>query len=585
MSVAESGPIYLLALIIQIEYGIKNFLKIEIHDPIRHATNRLYNKLCYYILKFETKSNMIFSSTVCYADYIEKYNRTLEQTDMMFRVLDQKKNIFITGEAGSGKTFLANRCIEYIEKVYPNFNVCNTSTTGVSAVDSGGITLHSWAGILTPTLCKTLEQKRNYKELAQIEAHNLIQKKNTQTKAFMTYERWTTENLVLRIDEISMISEMTLAFLDWFGRSIRGVSHLHFGGIIIIASGDFFQLPPIPHKINNKEIESSKNFCFEYEEWPKLFPFVINLEFPRRQMEDLKYFEIVSKIGKNLSITPDELKSIKSRTFNNEDVEVGKELLKIFPTKLEAAGENERALKILDSPLEKFQRNISVYRMIKGTKTRVKEFDEKSSIQVEEISKTCPLPQIFELKVGIPVMMTSNILMNKHGVVNGSRGTFKSIKPNGDPIVYFNRIDKEISIEKQTWRSPDGDLIVECQQYPLCQANAITIHKSQGSTVQGVAVYLGKIFAEGQMYVALTRVKCLDDLIIVGDVFLHNIKTNEKVIKWYSENFEDKMMAITVDIDRSIVCKEIDIFLREIDEIYEIRILKKRKQEMISDTN
>lgn len=436
-------------------------------------------------------------------------------------IIKTGKNILIQGSAGSGKSFLINHIVSncIIKK-----NIHITAMTGTAAVLLGNdaTTFHSWV----------------FKDLGNKSVEDYV--KNINAK-YIWLKSWRTVG-VLVIDEVSMLSADLLDKFDKIARTVRKEPSKPFGGIQVILMGDFFQLPPIIEEAHTAEIpkELSKRMCFEWDEFPYYFT-VIEFSTNFRQKSDTKYQEILNRIriGK---YTKSDIEAIESR------LQIKPEGL-IKPTKLNTLRKdvqyiNEMKLdQIEDDSITwkqewtlQFDSESEVMKELH--KPMIERFRKSANEEIinrlEKFDKNNQHEPELTLKKGAQVMLIYNLDI-KAGLANGSRGVVVDII-NKTPIVLFTN-GLKIPIEKVSWKvhSWDNKINLLRTQIPLKLAWAISIHKSQGLTLDYAEIDIGSsVFEYGQAYVALSRVKSLDGL------FLKNfdktkIKAHPRVLDWYSK--------------------------------------------------
>ena len=393
------------------------------------------------------------------------------------------KNVFITGSAGTGKSYLLNYLKHKIDSIYL------TATTGIAAVNIGGITLHSWAGLGIEDI--------PVEKIAQ----NILSVKGSNTRKRLLKTK------VLAVDEISMLSMETFEKVDKLLRIVRG-NDTPFGGIQLILFGDFFQLPPV----------NSDNFCFESEVWQEAEIKTIVLKEIFRQ-KDERFIKLLNNI-KNGIVDKEDLKILKSRYgIVSDDI--------IKPTILST--HNYLVEKINVEKLHNIPREEEVY---------VADFmGERKYIDI--LKKNCIAKETLTLKVGSQVMMLKNTYQ-KDGIINGSNGIVLGFSTKKRyPIVGFeNGVEMTIGpenweITKFDYNTGELETLAIMQQIPLILSWAITIHKSQGMTLDKVECDLKNSFADGQVYVALSRVRGLDGLYIKS-FDINKIKANRKIINFYN---------------------------------------------------
>ncbi len=382
-------------------------------------------------------------------------------------VIKTGANVFLTGEPGSGKTYTINSYANYLRKNKINFAL--TASTGIAATHIGGMTIHSWSGIGIK------------KELSSYDLNRIL------------FNRKITQRIkrvkVLIIDEISMLDGNTLGLVEIVCRKIKE-SDLPFGGIQVVFVGDFFQLPPV-----SRENEPISQFAFESPIWFGSNLLVCYLSEQHRQ-SDFKFLNLLSGIRSGVVL--EEHKDYLNSRLTDHDSIKNKNITKLFP-------HNENVDRLNSEELDRLNGELKAFLM----KSRGKDF------LVDKLKKSCLSPEILNLKIGALVMFTKNNF--DKGFVNGTLGNVVGFDNfDGRPIVRTNSGQK-ISVDFMEWIIEDGGkIIAKIEQIPLRLAWAMTIHKSQGLTLDEAFIDLRGVFIEGQGYVALSRVRSLEKLHLAG---------------------------------------------------------------------
>lgn len=387
----------------------------------------------------------------------------MQQTEA-FHLLKMGKNIFLTGEAGSGKTYLLNKYIQYLKENY--VTVAVTASTGIAATHLQGSTLHSWSGI---GVRNTLTDD----DLEKIISSDRIKRNYKKTR-------------VLIVDEISMLHQYQLDMVDTIARLLLQ-PHLPFGGMQVILCGDFFQLPPIS---NDNSFTQEKKFSFEANSWVNGDFYVCYLHEQHRQGNDPLY-HILNDIR---SGTAGEHTKVPLRTRYKKEPQGHTKATKLYARNVNVDLINERELANIDSEEKTFTMISDGFPLI-----------------VESLKKNCLAPEELKLKIGAEVMFIKNHVQGKYA--NGTRCTVVGFdRHQGWPIVKTYD-DDTITTEPEKWQYEDDGIIrAIITQIPLRLAWAITIHKSQGMTLDTAEIDLGDAFEPGMGYVALSRVRRLDGL-------------------------------------------------------------------------
>lgn len=436
------------------------------------------------------------------AKQFEAYNYILEG-----------KNVFLTGKSGSGKSYVIKKCVVELKKRLKKIAV--TSTTGTSALLIGGTTIHSYLGIGIGN--------QSVERMKLAISANPIKKK-----------RWR-ELDVLIIDEISMLPAELFDKLEELARQMRNSKRV-FGGIKLVLCGDFFQLPVV----------KSDKLCFEALSWSKCVDNTVYLTELMRQ-SDVKFQQCLEdvRIGKLSLETKKMLKNRMNVKLENS--------YDIIPTRLYST--NKSVEVINDFELDKLSKNGNeFYEYVMDYKVLSSEKFKESLI--DKFKKNCIATENLQLCIGAQVMLLINLNIES-GLVNGSRGVVLSFMSDNLPIVKFLN-GMEVAIQYNTWIMEENDeIVLEAIQIPLKVAYAMSIHKSQGMTLDYLEVDLADVFSYGMAYVALSRVKNYEGLKILGIDFT-KIKSDPKVIKFY-EDIETKTENSDQHITKDLVCDEDNI--------------------------
>ncbi|KAB8296017.1 hypothetical protein EYC80_008828 [Monilinia laxa] len=444
---------------------------------------------------------------------------TDEQTRVKDLVVDQGKSVFFTGSAGTGKSVLMRSIIAALKKKYvrESDRVAVTASTGLAACNIGGVTLHSFSGI----------------GLGKEDVGTLIKKIKKNNKAKL---RWTRTK-VLVIDEISMVDGDLFDKLEEIARGMRNNGR-PFGGIQLVITGDFFQLPPVPD--HNQKSRGAK-FAFDAATWKTAISHTIGLTEVFRQ-KDPVFANMLNemRLGK---VSQDTIRAFAGmkRVINYEDDLTATEL---FPTRGEVESSNTSRLRSLHGKSYRFDAVDSGSILDEGVR--------------EKLLSNMMAPKSIELKKGAQVMLIKNM---DDGLVNGSLGkvvafmsekSFEIYDSNPDilnekelsdaeeehnrqsdlakfkqtnrelpstgissngrlfPLVRFSIPDgtvRDLLVQPEEWKIelPNGEVQAQRIQLPLILAWALSIHKAQGQTLERVKIDLKKVFENGQAYVALSR--------------------------------------------------------------------------------
>lgn len=375
------------------------------------------------------------------------------------------ESVLLTGPAGAGKTYVLNQFIKLAK--HEGKHVSVTATTGLAATHLGGTTIHSWAGIGVSDYLPT-----GFAEHIAKGRREIIEKTD-----------------VLVIDEISMLHDFRLDMVDEACRLVRKEPDLPFGGIQVIMSGDFFQLPPI-----NRGDSRAGSFVVNSNVWQELDPVICYLEEQHRQ-DDETLIGILNAIRAG-DVRRHHAETLLARTeVYPDDLE---QLTELHTVNIDVDSMNEAKLKEIDSDEVSYEQTST-----------------GSDNYVEALQRSVLAPKLLKLKLGALVMAVKNSPERKY--VNGSIGVVVDFEPHTDyPVVEFQN-GKEVTMSPDTWELRDGDKKrASISQIPLRLAWAITVHKSQGMTLDAARIDLRKAFVEGMGYVALSRVKNVNNLYLTG---------------------------------------------------------------------
>lgn len=379
-------------------------------------------------------------------------------------ILKLGHNVFLTGPAGSGKTFLLKQYIEFLKK--KGIGVAVTASTGIAATHMDGQTIHSWSGM-------GISDSFTEAEYNKLKKRNYFSQRMRSTK-------------VLIIDEISMLHAHQLDLVNAICKRFKE-PFSPFGGLQVILCGDFFQLPPVTQS------EKQAQFVTESQAWHEMNLKVCYLEEQHRQ-EDKQMLKILSDI-RNRSCdakTVDMICSRHSKKIKND----------ITPTRLYTHNANVDFINDLE--LKKINDEAQIFQMTESGNEHL----------TNAIKKGCLAPEKLRLKKGAVVMFVKNNF--DRGYVNGTLGKVVDFDVKGMPIVKTVS-GKTIVANPEKWLIAENeDTLASVSQVPLRLAWAITIHKSQGMTLDAVEMDLSKSFEFGMGYVALSRVRTLDGIKLLG---------------------------------------------------------------------
>ena len=377
--------------------------------------------------------------------------------DRAMEIMLAGHNVMLTGPAGSGKSYLLSKFIEQAKK--KRRKVVTTATTGLAAAHLGGQTIHSWSGM---GLGKELHKDYIY-TMSEVRKNGIRKTK------------------ILIIDEVSMMHDYNLDMVDEALRLIRENDE-PFGGIQVILCGDFFQLPPVQQGGPGRFITHSRV-------WNKLDLKICYLE-EQFRADDLRLQEILNAMRAG---------DMRQRHLNwlleRMDAESPDNVTKLYTINKDVDNINETELA-----------------KVKGDSHYYMRTSRGKYNAIEKLQKSVMAPDILELKQGAMVMAVKNDPAGRYS--NGSIGSVIDFTDDGFPIVQFTY---PIIMTPDEWELKEGDRTAAAiTQIPLRLAYAITVHKSQGMTLDAAEIDISRAFVAGLGYVGLSRVKSLDNLYLKG---------------------------------------------------------------------
>jgi len=441
------------------------------------------------------------------------------------------ENVFITGPGGTGKSALIREMYEHAQKRGHNIQVC--ALTGCAAVMLGckAKTIHSWAGV----------------GLANGDVDRIVQKVD---KNFFKKKEWRKTRTLI-IDEVSMMSKRLFEILNIVGKTVRNCHSRPFGGIQLIFCGDFYQLPPVGA---NTEDPDNAKFCFESEEWFNTFSKENHIELVRIfRQNDPVYCEVLNQVREGrIKRKTDEILRSRIGVILPEFSIDGKPQTKptiLYPTRSRVDEINREEMDRLD------KKNIAAgidskthsYKLKyltdlpltdKDRHYRATQSQERINMELEMLKNSILCDETVHFKIGAQVMcvinMEESITTINTPICNGSQGIIIRMTETEPklPVVRFNN-GLEMTINYHTWLS-DNIPGIGVSQIPLLLSWAITIHKSQGATLERCIIDIGDaVFEAGQSYVALSRIKSLEG-VSIKSYDVSKIFVNKKVREFYA---------------------------------------------------
>jgi ATP-dependent DNA helicase PIF1 len=444
------------------------------------------------------------------------------------------ENLFITGPGGTGKSFLIKSIVKHAENNNKNIKVCALTGCAAILLECKATTLHMFSGI-------GIANKKNETII-----NDLFTKNRHKLKNWRKLE-------ILIIDEVSMMSLKIFLLLDLIAKKYYNCT-IPFGGLQVIFTGDFYQLSPVCSNFTEKE---ESMYCFQHELWNQLFlktnQIVLKTIFRQNDEVLVKVLKYIRK-GQ---ITPSAQSALESRIIDKTTLELLKKekvLTILSPIKRDVELINNKEYTKLENGFREFEYNLTYIDLndksenddtnnngnnnVENTRLLFELYlNSNNSLKkdYEFLANNIIAEKTLKLKVGTQVMCIANLtLCGELQIANGSQGTVVGFNEKNMPCVKFNNITNPIVITNFIWKS-EHNKRVAVSQIPLIYSWAITIHKAQGLTLENAIIDIGSnIFAYGQTYVALSRVKSLNGLYLTHFDYT-KILCNPIVKKFYGD--------------------------------------------------
>ena len=437
------------------------------------------------------------------------------------------RSIFLTGKAGTGKTTLLKEIIQSTHK-----NVVVVAPTGIAALNASGVTIHSmfqlpFGGFIPENIAPHFSDAVKFESKSTLVRHF---KMSGLKKAVIRNME------LLIIDEVSMLRADLLDAMDFMMQSVRK-KKIPFGGVQVLFIGDLLQLPPV---IRDEEWHTLKNyykgkFFFHSHVIQQNPPLYIELSKIFRQTDDV-FISILNNLRNN-TISQDDIQNLNHFVQPNFDLKANKGYITLTTHNAKADAINAQALADLDGKLVKYKPEI------------IGDFPDK----------IYPVEEILELKVGAQVMFIKNDLSFEKKYFNGKMGFIQSLSDE-EILVHFPEENKTIEVEKYEWqniRYTVDEMTKEIQEevlgtfvhYPIKLAWAITVHKSQGLTFDKAALDVSQVFLPGQAYVALSRLRSLNGLILLSPLRMNGISNDQDVMDYSMNKADETILETTLKLE------------------------------------
>lgn len=439
-------------------------------------------------------------------------NSPAEFTERFINQTNQ--SVFLTGKAGTGKTTLLKKIISSTHK-----NAVIVAPTGIAALNAGGVTIHSFFQLPFAGFIPEFGAVPQFSQYVKLETKNTLMRHFSMNKQRQAIIR----NLeLLIIDEVSMLRADLLDAIDWTLRNVRRI-HEPFGGVQVLFIGDLLQLPPVvkPEEWSILRQYYQGMFFFNAHVLQEERPLYIELSTIYRQ-QDEDFIEVLNHLREN-KITSEDVEILNQ--FVNPVFDALKEdgYITLTTHNAKADSMNAKAL----------------------TSLTAKSFKYEAEVTGDFPPHLYPLEAELELKVGAQVMFIKNDISFEKNFYNGKMGRIDALNSK-EISVYFPEEKRSILVEKYEWNnikySLDDktgeikeDILGTFVHYPLKLAWAITVHKSQGLTFDKAVLDVSDVFAPGQAYVALSRLRSLQGLVLLSPMKMNGLSNDLQVVS-YAEN-------------------------------------------------
>ena len=431
-----------------------------------------------------------------------------------------QRSVFLTGKAGTGKTTLLREIIETTHK-----NTVVVAPTGIAALNAGGVTIHSmfqlpFAGFIPDNSSPQFSETTKFETKATLRRH--FKMNNVKRAVIRNME-------LLVIDEVSMLRADLLDAMDFMMQTVRKNSY-PFGGVQVLFIGDLLQLPPV---IRDEEWRTLRTyyrgkFFFHSHVIQQNPPLYIELSKIFRQTDD-SFISVLNNLRNN-QITPQDIQSLNQYVQPDFDLKNNPGYITLTTHNAKADTINNQAINDLKGKMNNYFPDI------------VGDFPEK----------IYPLDPNLQLKVGAQVMFVKNDLSFDKNYFNGKMGVIKSLSSQ-EIMVHFPEEDKTIEVEKYEWQNIrykvdemtqeiEEEVLGTFVQYPIKLAWAITVHKSQGLTFDKAALDVSQVFLPGQAYVALSRLRSLNGLILLSPLRMNGISNDQDVMDYALNKASEELL-------------------------------------------
>jgi DNA-binding NarL/FixJ family response regulator len=422
--------------------------------------------------------------------------------------------IFLTGKAGTGKTtFLRNLAKE----THKNYVV--VAPTGIAALHARGVTIHSQFLLPLGSFLPVREPEGNYTDQYGFFTQHTLGRKHPLNKVRKSVLRAID---LLVIDEVSMLRADVLDAIDYRLKSVKGNFNEPFGGVQVLLIGDLYQLPPIVrdqewgvlHRFYNSihffEAKALQNSGLVYLELDKIF-----------RQQDHVFIDLLNHLRDN-QLTDEDVRLLNRHYKSAAEIQAEKDCITITTHNYKADQINQSELDALES----------------------KTFFYRAEVEGDFPESLYPLPETLELREGAQIMFVKNDSSGMASYFNGKLATVTELSKDSVTVIMKDE-DREYVLRKETWENKkyvlnpdtkelDEDVVGTYSHFPVKLAWAVTVHKSQGLTFDKAIIDVGKAFAPGQVYVALSRLRSLDGLFLRSRIQSNLVHSDQQVVEFSS---------------------------------------------------
>ena len=475
-----------------------------------HWRNELFEYLHIVMTKNTTNNN---------SDPIQNISNPADFTERFINQTNQ--SVFLTGKAGTGKTTLLRKIIDSTHK-----QAIIVAPTGIAALNAGGVTIHSFFQLPFGGFIPEFNVAAQFSDSMKLESKDSLMRHfnmNSQRKNLIRNME------LLIVDEVSMLRADLLDAIDWTLRNVRKINR-PFGGVQVLFIGDLLQLPPV----------------VKQEEWGVLRNYYNGMFFfhARVIQEQAPVYIELSKIYRQ---NDDEFINVLNNLRNNQISEADIEIMNKYVQPDFNPSEHEGYITLTTHNAKADEINSKA---LQALNEKSLFFDAEI---IDEFPKHLfPVEEKLELKVGAQVMFIKNDISFEKNFYNGKMGKVTSLGED-EIMVHFPDENKTIEVQKYEWTNikyvldeTSGEITEEILgtfvHYPLKLAWAITVHKSQGLTFDKAVLDVSQVFAPGQAYVALSRLRSLKGLVLTSPMRMNGLSNDRNVVNYANNKADEKML-------------------------------------------